>query len=107
MEGKAPPLGPPRTLSVRLGRVEVTLQGGIMEGQGDPFGAASHFLGHAGTGRSNYVIIFMLLTLLPSLGPIGQVTTAAEPPWGHGPAEGYLDQVPDHVHPTVPLVSEN
>ena len=35
-------------------------------GQGDPFRAASHFLGHAGTGS------FMQPTLVPSLGPISQ-----------------------------------
>src|SRR5574343_2091655 len=105
MEGKAPPSGPPRTFSVRLGRVEVMLQGGIMEGQGDPFRAASHLLGQAGTGRRHdHGIIFMRPTHVSSLKPMGQGTTVAEPPWGQGLAGGHLGEVPDHVPCTLLLV---
>ena len=71
-------------------------------GQGDPFGAASHLLGHAGTGRSNRGVTSMGPSLVPSLGPIGQGTTAAEPPWGQGPTGGHLVKVPDHVTLTMP-----
>ncbi len=49
-------------------------------GQGDPFGAASHFLCHAGTGRSNRGVTSMGPSLVPSLGPISQGTMAAELP---------------------------
>ena len=76
MEGKATPSGPPRTFLVMLGLVEV------------------RWLNHG--------ISFMQPTLVPSLGLISQGTTAAEPPWGHGPPGGLLGEVPDPVTPTIP-----
>jgi hypothetical protein len=73
----------------------------MMEGQGDPFGAASHFLGGAGLGRRiqlknpkhSHSIISMWPTLMPSLGPIAHQTMAAEPPQGHGLDGDHLTEV--------------
>lgn len=70
------------------------------EGQGAPFGAAPHFLGHAMTGGSqeqgqkyHHGIISMLPTHFYSFGPIGPETTTAEPHWDHGLAAGNQGEV--------------
>ena len=75
-----------------------------MWGQGAPFGAASHFLGQAGSGKNKvqstklcFGIISMGPTCMPSLGPIGQGTTAAEPPWAHRLAGEHFSKVPDLI----------
>ena len=49
----------------------------------------------------------MGLSLVPSLGPIGQGTMAAELPRGQGPAGGHLGEVPDPVTLTMPWVPGN
>jgi hypothetical protein len=48
-------------------------------------------------------ITSMRLALLPSLVPIGQRTTAAEPLWVHGLAPVHLSAVPDPTTPRLNL----
>ena len=85
-----------------LGQVEITVSRGIMEGKATPSGPPRTFsvmLGLVEVRWHSHGISFMQPTLVPSLGPIGPGTTAAEPPWGHGPPGGLLGEVPDHCYP--------
>ena len=44
-------------------------------------------------------IVSLWPKLVPSFGPIGHETKAAEPPWVHGLAGEHQGEVPDHDYP--------